>query len=59
MLRWFSHLKIAHKLTLGFGLVLLLMTTTLVTDDLAETVPGSVTSGLGPRRTRALCEHAI
>src|SRR2546422_1818154 len=36
MVRWFSHLKIAHKLTLGFGLVLLLMTTTLVTDVLAS-----------------------
>ncbi len=36
MLCWFSNLKIAHKLTLGFGLVLLLMTATLVTDVLAS-----------------------
>ena len=42
MLRWFSHLKIAHKLTLGFGLVLLLMTATLMTDVLASRQQTSV-----------------
>ena len=37
MLRWFSNLKIAHKLTLGFGLVLLLMLGTLAIDMVAST----------------------
>jgi len=32
MLRWFANLKVAHKLAIGFGLVLLLLIGTLVTD---------------------------
>jgi len=36
MLRWFNNLKIASKLTLGFGLILLLMASTLVTDVFAS-----------------------
>ena len=32
MLRWFANLKVAHKLALGFGLVLLLLIGTLVAD---------------------------
>jgi hypothetical protein len=49
MLRWFSQLKIARKLTLGFGLVLLLMTTTLVTDVLASRQQTSVEEQLVDR----------
>ena len=49
MLRWFSNLKIAYKLTLGFGLVLLLMTTTLVTDILASQQQASVVDQLVDR----------
>src|SRR5579859_4201270 len=36
MLRWFNNLKIAHKLTLGFGLILLLMIATQVIGVLAS-----------------------
>src|SRR5438132_2374684 len=32
MRRWFANLKVAHKLALGFGLVLLLMSSTLTVD---------------------------
>jgi CHASE3 domain sensor protein len=37
MFNWFAHLKIAHKLALGFGLVLLLMGGTLAADVTAST----------------------
>ncbi len=49
MLRWFSNLKIAHKLLLGFGLVLVLMATTLVTDVLASRQQTSVVDQLVDR----------
>src|SRR5438132_11479778 len=49
MLRWFSNLKIAHKLTLGFGLVLLLMLGTLATDVLASRQQTSVVDQLVDR----------
>src|ERR1700730_1314661 len=46
MLRWFSNLKIAHKLTLGFGLVLLLMLGTLATDAVVSTTQKAVADHL-------------
>ena len=46
MLRWFSNLKIAHKLTLGFGLVLLLMLATLATDAVVSTEQTAVANHL-------------
>jgi CHASE3 domain sensor protein len=49
MVRWFSNLKIAHKLLLGFGLVLVLMATTLVTDVLASRQQTSVVDQLVDR----------
>ncbi len=46
MLRWFSNLKIAHKLILGFGLVLLLMLGTLATDAVVSTGQTAVANHL-------------
>jgi methyl-accepting chemotaxis protein len=46
MLRWFSNLKIAHKLTVGFGLVLLLMLGTLATDVVVSTAQTAVADHL-------------
>src|SRR5579864_3223885 len=46
MLRWFSNLKIAHKLILGFGLVLLLMLATLATDAVVSTGQTAVANHL-------------
>ena len=46
MLRWFANLKVAHKLTLGFGLVLLLMSSTLAADVVASTEQTAVVNRL-------------
>ncbi|MBA2287824.1 MAG: diguanylate cyclase [Ktedonobacteraceae bacterium] len=46
MLSWFANLKIAHKLALGFGLVLLLMSSTLAVDVLASAQQSAVVAHL-------------
>ncbi len=46
MVRWFSNLKIGLKLTLGFGLVLLLMLGTLATDVVVSTAQKAIADHL-------------
>ena len=46
MVQNFIHLKIAHKLTLGFGIVLLLLISALAADTFASTQQTAVADRL-------------